>query len=152
MGSSSEAEGLEVEAVEEVEDAGFEESLPFDAEAEFPLAEPEFAAPDDVDPPEGDPEGEVDVLDGEGDVVVGDEVEGDDPVEFGEAGGELLAVVEVGLDDFDSSLSAAPSLRRCSTGRPLPLSSSSMTGGAYFLVLVCIFAPSGNQVPSAIQL
>src|ERR1700758_3536579 len=115
MGSSSDAEGLEVE------DEGFEESLPFDG-AEVPLVEPELVEVDGV----GDAEGEDSVAEG-GDEVV----DGADPVEFGGAGGGLLAVVEVEPpDDFESSLSAAPSLRRWSTGRPLLLSSSSMTGGA----------------------
>lgn len=147
MGSSSEADALEVE---ELEDEGFEESLPFDVDGGLPLPEPELVGLDEV----VDPEGEDDVAEGDDEVV-----DGEEPVEFGDAGGELVAVVElvevvelVVPEDFESSLSAAPSLRRCSVGRPLLLSSSSMTGGAYFLVLVCAIAPSGNQVPSAIQL
>ena len=137
MGSSSEEEALELE---ELEDEGFEESPALLAvDVEFPLVVPELGDPDDVEAPEG-----------EDDVVEG--VDGE-PVEFGEADGELLAVVEFELpDDFESSLSAAPSLRRCSTGRSLLLSSSTMTGGANFLVLVCAITPSGNHVPSAIQL
>jgi len=141
IGSSSEADDLELE---ELEDEGFEESLPFDVEAGLVLAEPELVEPGEVE----EPEGEDDVVEGEAEVV-----DGEGPVEVGDAGGELLAVVEfVFPDDFDSSLSAVPSLRRCSTGRPLLLSSSSMTGGVYFLVLVCAIMPSGNHVPSAIQL
>jgi hypothetical protein len=150
LGSSSEAEAREGG---EVEDEGFEESLPLLDDGEVALAEPEFVEVEEVD----DPEGEDDGVEGEEEVV-----DGEDPVEFGEAEGELLAVVEFvppefGLpelepaDEFESSLSAAPSLRRCSVGRSLLLSSS-ITGGANFLVLVCALMPSGNQLPSAIQL
>jgi hypothetical protein len=156
MGSSSEADALEVGEV--LEEEGFEESLPFGVEAGLALVEPEVVEGDEL----GDPERE--------ELVEGAEpvVEGVEPVELGEDGGELLAVVEFVLpefelpefelpefeppDDLESSLSAAPSLRRCSVGRSLLLSSSSMTGGAYFFVLVWAFMPSGNQVPSAIQL
>jgi hypothetical protein len=60
------------------------------------------------------------------------------------------AVVEPAAG-LDSSLSAAPAARRCSTGRS-SLLSSSITGGAYFFDVSGGLAPAGSQVPSAIQL
>jgi len=51
---------------------------------------------------------------------------------------------------FDSSLSAVPAARRCSTGRS-SLFSSSIIGSEYFLCVSGVFAPAGSHVPSAIQ-
>lgn len=92
---------------------------------------------------------EDEVLEGVEPVVGGVEefgmVEGDDG--DGEDEGAPVAGVAAG---FDSSLSASPPGRRCSTGRS-SFPPSSITGGEYLCVSVLGFAPSGSHVPSAIH-
>ena len=86
---------------------------------------------------------------GDGEPVVADGVLAvDDDVLV--AGVLVEAAVVEPAAGLDSSLSAAPAARRCSTGRS-SLFSSSITGGAYFFDVSGGLAPAGSQVPSAIQ-
>ncbi len=88
--------------------------------------------------------------------AAGGEPAGDDAVGV-DAGALAEGVVVEGAGvelaaGLPSSLSAAPSARRCRTGRSSLLPLSSITGAAYFLVVEGDFTPAGSHVPSAIQL